>query len=368
MSADRAASTDAAAGPEFDPNAGASGAPAGGGPGGPGGLGGLGAPLVDVETLAALLGVSVGDRQREGRPAPGRVQVLDVRWTLGGPPGLDGFRAGHVPGARYADLETVFARPPAAPVDGRGRHPLPDPADLAADLADLGITGEVPVVLVDAGSAMAAARAWWVLRWAGVPAGSVAVLDGGQAAWEAAGLPVETGAGGGPTATSGHDDVAAAVRRSGRPAAWSLDLGGGHLPTVDADGAALAGQLGRLVDARAPERWRGDVEPVDPRAGHVPGARNLPWDGDLGPDGRWLSAGALADRLRSAGLGGTGPDGGQDSRQDSGQDPGVVSCGSGVSAAHLVLAAAVAGLPLPALYPGSFSGWVADASRPVETV
>ncbi len=365
MSADGAASADPAAGPRVDPAGGRRADTAAGPSRAPAGVGlsGIGGPLVDVATLAALLGITVGDRQREGRPAPARVQVLDVRWTLGGPPGFDGFRAGHIPGARYADLETVFARPPAAPVDGRGRHPLPEPADLVADLADLGITGDVPVVLVDAGSAMAAARAWWVLRWAGVPAGSVAVLDGGQAAWEAAGLPVETGAGGGPTATAGHDDDAAAPRRTGRPAGWSLDLGGGHLPTVDADGAAVAGRVGVLLDARSPERWRGDVEPVDPRRGHVPGARNLPWDGDLGPDGRWLSAAALADRLRSAGLGGTGAGAGQASAQGS----GVVSCGSGVSAAHLVLAAAVAGLPLPALYPGSFSGWVADPSRPVET-
>jgi thiosulfate/3-mercaptopyruvate sulfurtransferase len=282
---------------------------------------GVRGPLVPADILADALD---------------EVDVLDVRWTLGGPPGIEGFMAGHVPGARYADLETVFAQVPADPVDERGRHPLPDPGELADALAALGLAGERPVVLVDGGNLMAAARAWWVLRWLGWPPEAVAVLDGGQAAWDAAGLPVETGAG-----------VQAAPAQQRRRAAV-----GGQLPVVDADAAARLARNGRLLDARAPARWRGDIEPVDPRAGHIPGAINLPWDVDLGADGRFRPPSELRALLAAAGF-------------DDGE-PLAVSCGSGVSAAHLVLAAEVAGLPLPALYPGSFSGWCADPDHPVE--
>lgn len=284
-------------------------------------------PLIDVGQLEARLG---------------EVDVLDVRWALGGPPGIDGFRAGHVPGARYADLEAVFAGRPSDPVDDRGRHPLPEPAALRADLARLGVTLDRTVVLVDAGTLVASARAWWVLLWAGATAARVQVLDGGWAAWESAGLPVETGDGGTVTAADLPDlpDLS--------------DLDGGQLPTVDATKAAALAGAGRLLDARAPARWRGEVEPVDPRAGHIPGAINLPWELDLAADGRLRPPSELRALLVGAGLDGSGPV--------------AVSCGSGVTAAHLVLAAAVAGLELPALYPGSFSGWCADPARPVETV
>jgi thiosulfate/3-mercaptopyruvate sulfurtransferase len=257
--------------------------------------------------------------------------VLDVRWRLVGPPGREDYDVGHLPGAVFVDLDTELAAPPGP----GGRHPLPDPAALQAVLRAAGVDAGDPVVVYDALDGSVAARAWWLLRWAGHR--EVAVLDGGYAAWTAEGRPVTT-------------DVPA-------PSAGDIVVEPGHMPVLDADEAAALAASGVLLDARAPERYRGDVEPVDPRAGHVPGALNAPFGEHVGPDGRWRGPAELADRF--AGLGVT-------------QDVTVGAyCGSGVTASSVVLALEVAGVtseqrPAP-LYAGSWSSWSADPARPVAT-
>lgn len=269
--------------------------------------------LVTVEELADLL------RGGQGTPP----LLVDVRWTLAGAD-RDGYLAGHLPGAAFCDLDAELAAPPGA----GGRHPLPTPAQVTALLRRLGVRPGRTVVAYDGGSGAGAARAWWVLRWAGHE--DVRVLDGGLPAWVDAGLPLEEG----DVAVEPAPDVVA------RP---------GAMPVVDVE-EILAGRAGVLLDARAPERFRGEVEPVDPVAGHVPGAVSCPTTTLQGPDGRYLPA----ERLREQ-LGGLVGDG-----------PAAAYCGSGVTAAQLVLAGEVAGVPL-ALYPGSWSHWVTDPSRPVAT-
>lgn len=270
--------------------------------------------LLDAPTLRALLA--------SGAP----VTVLDVRWALGRTDGREQHAAGHVPGAVYVDLDTELA---AAPSPGAGRHPLPALADLQRAARRWGVRAGVPVVAVDAVGGTSAARAWWLLRWAGVR--DVRLLDGGLDAWVAAGGELETG------------DV--------RPMPGDVVLVEGELPTLDADAAArLARGPGRLLDARAAERYRGEVEPVDPRAGHVPGAVSAPTTGNLGPDGRFLPAEDLRARFAALGVDGAAPVG--------------VLCGSGVTAAHEIAALATLGIGA-ALYPGSWSQWSADPGRPV---
>lgn len=254
-------------------------------------------------------------------------RLLDVRWSLGGPPGIDAHRAGHLPGAVFVDLDAELAAPPTA---ADGRHPLPDPADLQAAARRWGLRSGEPVVVYDDSGAMSAARAWWLLRWAGVA--DVRVLDGGLPAWVAAGGRLETG------------DVAAEP--------GDVVLTGGHLPTVDADGAAARAADGTLLDARAAERYRGEVEPVDPRAGHIPGAVSAPTAENLDADGRFLPTDALTARFAALGV----PDGGEV----------AVYCGSGVTAAHQAVALVLAGRT-PVLYPGSWSQWSSDPDRPVAT-
>ncbi len=253
--------------------------------------------------------------------------VLDVRWSLAGSD-PDAYRAGHVPGSLFVDLDADLAAPVG---DGRaGRHPLPDPAALQAVWRRVGIRAGDAVVVYDAKDSAAAARAWWLLRWSGLP--DVRVLDGGLAAWAAAGLWIKAGA--------GSPLVPGSVR-----------VRSGGMATVDADGAAALAAAGTLVDARAAARFRGEVEPVDPVAGHVPGAVNLPFTAVLTDDGRFRPAAEIRAAFDAVGIG-----------------PGTVaaaSCGSGVTACHLVLAGAVAGLEL-ALYPGSWSQWCA-LGRPVAT-
>jgi thiosulfate/3-mercaptopyruvate sulfurtransferase len=272
--------------------------------------------LVDAVALADLLA--------RGEP----VVVLDVRWALGRTDGREQHAAGHVPGAVYVDLDTELAAPatPAA-----GRHPVPDVADLQAAARRWGVRAGVPVVAMDAVGGTSAARAWWLLRWAGVPA---RILDGGLDAWVRAGGALETG------------DV--------RPEPGDVVLRPGALPTLDADDAAGLARAhdGTLLDARAAERYRGEVEPVDPRAGHIPGAVSAPTTANLGPDGRFLAAEAL--RARFAALGVTG------------DRPVGVYCGSGVTAAHEIAALASIGVDA-ALYPGSWSQWSSDPSRPLAT-
>nr|WP_255366399.1 sulfurtransferase [Cellulomonas sp. KH9] len=273
--------------------------------------------LVDVDELARLLA--------DDEPPV----LLDVRWALGRDDGHERYLAAHVPGAVYVDLDTELAAPasPAA-----GRHPLPDVADLERAARRWGVREGAAVVVYDETGGAAAARAWWLLRWAGVR--DVRLLDGGLPAWVAAGYGVEPG-----EVTPEPGDVV---------------LLPGALPTVDADGAAALAADGVLLDARAAERYAGRVEPVDPRAGHVPGAVSAPTAANLDPDGRFLPADAL--RARFAGLGVT-PGAGV---------PVGVYCGSGVTAAHEVAALASIGV-VSVLYPGSWSQWSNDPARPVAT-
>jgi len=273
-------------------------------------------PLVSASDLAAELASSTPPR------------LLDVRWKLGGPPGAEEFERSHIPGAVYVDLDTELAGH-AAPTDGR--HPLPDEAEFQAAARRWGLDDGDAVVVYDDVSGTSASRAWWLLRHAGVS--SVRVLDGGLAAWRAAGGAVETGA--------------------SVPEPGGVSLAFGSLPTIDADRAAAFPAGGVLLDARAGERFRGEVEPVDPRAGHIPGARSAPTVDSLDADGLLLPPDRLAERFAAFGA-----------------VPGAavaVYCGSGVTAAHTVLAMEAAGLPTPALYPGSFSAWSNDPSRPVAT-
>ncbi len=255
------------------------------------------------------------------------VVVLDVRWALttaNTSAGRDDYDAGHVPGAHFVDLDTELA----ASAGAGGRHPLPDPVVVQAVLRRAGITPSSRVVVYDGKESYAAARAWWVLRWLGIA--DVRVLDGGYAAWLAAALPVST-----ETPADRHGDV---------------EVAPGRLPTLDADGAARLARDGLLLDARAPERYAGETEPIDPVAGHVPGAVNSPTTAWLSADGTFRRD--LAEHWATV-------------AGDRGGAVGVY-CGSGVTAAHHLLALAEVGVDAT-LYPGSWSEWIRDPSRPVAT-
>jgi thiosulfate/3-mercaptopyruvate sulfurtransferase len=202
--------------------------------------------------------------------------LVDVRWRLGGPPGREDYARGHLPGAVYLDLDTDLAAPPGL----AGRHPLPEPADLQRVLRAAGVREGGPVVVYDADNGSVAARLWWLLRWAGHA--QVRLLDGGYAAWVAEGHPVTTDV---PTPAPGDVTV--------RP---------GHMPVVDADGAAELARTGVLLDARAPERYRGEVEPIDPKAGHVPGARNAPFAAHTDETGRWRTPEELTNHFAKLGV------------------------------------------------------------------
>jgi 3-mercaptopyruvate sulfurtransferase SseA len=258
--------------------------------------------------------------------------LLDVRWALGDPHGAEHYRAGHLPGAVYVDLDTELAGPHAP---GAGRHPLPEIEALQESARRWGVTRKRSVVVYDNSGGLAAARAWWLLKWAGVP--DVRILDGGLGAWAAAGYGQATG------------------EARPRPAG-DIALSPGHLPTLTADeAAALAQDGGVLLDARAGERYRGEVEPVDPRAGHIPGAVSAP-TGDNLADGAFRGTADLRERF--AGL--------IDLTRTGGEVRVGVYCGSGVTAAHEIAALAVAGVDA-ALYPGSWSAWSSDPARPLET-
>lgn len=255
--------------------------------------------------------------------------LLDVRWQLSvakaaGEPPFDGraeYAAGHIPGAVYVDLDRELAGASGA----RGRHPLPDLARFGSAMRRAGVSSGRRVVVYDGGQGWAAARAWWLLRWTGHP--DVRVLDGGLPAWEGALSVAE------PAPAEGDF----------RPEPGAE----GHL---DADAAAALARSGVLLDARAAERYRGDVEPIDRVGGHIPGAVSAPTNENVGADGRFLPADELRARFDALGA------------RDGGQVG--VYCGSGVSGAHEVLALAVAGIPA-ALYVGSWSEWSSDPSRPV---
>ncbi|MFE7932629.1 sulfurtransferase [Streptomyces sp. NPDC057456] len=265
-----------------------------------------------------------GDLAGENPPV-----VLDVRWQLSvakaaGEPPFDGraaYEAGHVPGAVYVDLDRELA----GAAGGRGRHPLPDIALFGSAMRRAGVSAGRPVVVYDGGQGWAAARAWWLLRWTGHP--DVRVLDGGLPSWQGD-LSV---------------DVPARGEGDFEPVPGATGL-------LDADGAAALARSGVLFDARAGERYRGEVEPIDRVGGHIPGAVSAPTNDNVGPDGRFLSAEDLKDRFKALG---------------ASDDTEVgVYCGSGVSGAHEVLALAVAGIPA-ALYVGSWSEWSSDPARPV---
>jgi thiosulfate/3-mercaptopyruvate sulfurtransferase len=274
--------------------------------------------LITAEQLAAQL------------EAPGHV-IVDCRFNLTDPAaGRRIYEAGHIPGAVHADLDRDLASPITP---GTGRHPLPDPAALSATLRGWGVSPDTRVVAYDDAGGALAARLWWLLRWMGHA--RVALLDGGLRAWQSAGLPLET-----------RLPLPAPGRFAGSP---------GHMPSVDT--AAVLENVGqprrRLLDARAPARFRGDEEPIDPVGGHVPGAVNVPFQDGLAADGRFLAVADLRQKFRP--LAGA-----------AGDASGLIAmCGSGVTACHLLFTLELAGLPGASLYGGSWSEWIRDPARPV---
>lgn len=275
--------------------------------------------LVDVQELHAQLSCS---------DAP---HVVDVQWSLGdSAAGYRAYRHRHLPGAVFCDLDTQLAGPAVGP---GGRHPLPDPAQLEDDLQRIGISPSKQIVVYDGGQGFGASRAWWVLRWAGLR--DVRILDGGLASWEAEMLPTESGNGQSPERGTIRVDV-------------------GTLPTVNAEDVQRhVDGGGLLLDARAPERFRGEHEPIDPVAGHIPGALNLPTSALVGSDDKYLSPEQIRAVLDDA-------CGGRE------VDDVIVYCGSGVTAAHVIAGLETAGIAAR-LYPGSWSDWVSDGNRPVAT-
>jgi thiosulfate/3-mercaptopyruvate sulfurtransferase len=252
-----------------------------------------------------------------------------VRWRLGGPPGRQSYLAGHLPGAVFIDLERELAGEPGP----GGRHPMPAAASFEAAMRRAGVSGG-PVVVYDEADATAAARCWWLLRYFGHR--DVTVLDGGYRAWVAGGGHVVSGEPG------------------RRPAPGDFTARPGNMLLLDATGAAEAARRGVLLDARARERYRGEVEPVDPVAGHIPGAVSAPATDNVDAEGRFLPAAVLREHFAALGAG------------EQGSVPVGAYCGSGVTAAQEVLALAAAGVSA-GLYVGSWSHWVTDPSRPVAT-
>lgn len=272
--------------------------------------------LLSVEQLAAVQGAA-------------DLLLIDTRFKLEDSAwGRQAYDLGHIGGAVYLDLDADLSAPV---IPGEtGRHPLPDPAVLEARLREIGLRKDDHVVIYDDGPGFFAARLWWLLTWLGH--GQISILDGGLAAWKNAGMPLTT---------------AAAVRP------WPGDF----VARVDNTLLITAADLLQgdaalqLLDARAAERFRGEVEPIDPVAGHIPGAMCLPCGGNLGSDGFWLPADSLRARFPLL---------------PAGQQR-VCYCGSGVTACHNIFAAVLAGLPMPRLYAGSWSEWITDGTRPVAT-
>lgn len=254
------------------------------------------------------------------------VRLLDVRWELGRSDGHRRYLDGHLPGAVYVDLDTELS----APAGPEGRHPLPSPSVFGAMAKGWGINDGDSVVAYDASGGAAAARAWWLLRHAGFE--NVRLLDGGLQAWQADGGTLERG--------------------QVTPVPGTVSLSWGHLPVVDMAGVPAIAADGVLIDARAPERFRGENEPIDPQAGHIPGAINVPAAGNLDASGHYLSAPELRQRFEAAGVDSSGPVG--------------TYCGSGIYASAQVAALALAGIDA-ALYPGSWSQWSSTPGQPVAT-
>jgi thiosulfate/3-mercaptopyruvate sulfurtransferase len=256
----------------------------------------------------------------------GRVALLDVRWDVVSGPAPHEFRAGHISGAAFVDLDHDLAGRPGP----RGRHPLPDPDRFVAAMRRAGVRNTRGVVVYDASTGASAARAWWLLRYHGHE--DAALLDGGLAAWIAAGHPLERG----PAEIEPGDFIS-------HP---------GGMPVLDAEAAASLARTGVLLDARASERFRGEHEPLDPVAGHIPGARNRPISENLEPSGRFRPPEELRRAFEALGV-------------VAGVRVGAY-CGSGVTAAQEVLALELAGFPA-ALYAGSWSEWITDPARQVAT-
>lgn len=245
-----------------------------------------------------------------------RVALFDLRWDLTDPEaGRKRYLEAHIPGALFVDVERDLTG------TGPGRHPLPDPADFASTLGGFGLRPGDDVVVYDDTGGGVAARLWWMLEAIG-HRGHVAVLDGGWNAWVDAGFRVESG------------------EQAPIPAHYPAPSRG-FTGVVDRE-LVRHERSHLLLDARSPDRYRGETEPVDPKAGHIPGAVNYPWEESLDVNGRFKAAPTLRDQLSALGA---------DRR------PVIVSCGSGVTACHVALAMEIAGLPRPRLYPGSFSDW-----------
>lgn len=273
------------------------------------------AVLVDAEELRALL---VEDK---------RLVLLDVRWSLADPDGHRAYSLGHLPGAMFVDLDHDLSSPPSA--EG-GRHPLPDISELQAAARRWGIDDGDPVVVYDDSGGTSAARAWWLLRWGGLA--DVRILDGGLQAWIANGGLLEDGA--------------------VQVAPGTVELTPGHMPITEADDVAGLPGRGVLIDARAGERYTGEVEPMDSRAGHVPGAVSLPNADILHEDQTFKSDEELTEEFSAVGV--------------QKETEVAVYCGSGVTATHEIAALEAIGVHA-ALYPGSWSQWSADTARPVAT-
>ncbi len=255
--------------------------------------------------------------------------LIDCRFALEDPShGQRSYLEGHLPGARFLDLERDLSGPVEPGVTGR--HPLPEPQRLIRRLREIGVDNDSRIVLYDDGPGAFAARAWWLLAWLG-KRNDVYLLDGGLAAWRQAGLPLEA-----------HECSAECGTFTGQPD-----------PQMLIEATELARQLAdfQLLDARAQPRFRGDVEPLDPVAGHIPGAICAPFSENLGGDGRFLAPDQLRQRFLSI--------------SDGDVRPLVAYCGSGVTACHNLFAMSLAGLGLPRLYAGSWSEWITDPARPV---
>ena len=274
--------------------------------------------LINVEDLHGLLGRT-------------DVRIVDCRFELTDPrAGAAAYRSGHIPGAVYADLDRDLAAPLAA---GSGRHPLPDPGTLAETLGRLGIDRHTMVVVYDDASGAIAARAWWLLHWLGHD--RACLLNGGFGAWQRAGFAVERG-----TVTVPRREFSPSPRPE-------LVLDTEEIIRAGDRGAAL-----RLVDARSAARFEGKEEPIDRVAGHIPGSVNLPFTDNVLEDGRWKAISDIRERLEQV-LG----------RPDNGA--WAVTCGSGVTACHLVVAGLLAGYEEPRVYVGSWSEWIADGDREI---
>ena len=264
------------------------------------------------------------------RTGDGRTVVVDVRWYLQGKRGVDEYRAGHLPGAHFLDLDRDLA---SAPGPGRpGRHPLPSAEAFAQSLARIGVREDSVVVAYDDVGGSMAARLWWLLRYFGHDIGRV--LDGGIQAWVESGRALET--------TTPAARESAPMHLAARPEMV--------VDKARVRGISERGQ-GLLLDARAAERYEGKIEPIDARQGHIPGAKSAPFGANLtGPAGRFLPHDELARRYAALGVGT--------------QAPLVAYCGSGVTACHTLLALAVAGHEDALLYEGSWSEWAGDATLP----